>query len=51
VGPVLIANHGMGMPSTSILLHEVTKLLAHAGAPRSEKDAKLPRSWANFRLV
>ncbi|KDO23519.1 uridine phosphorylase [Saprolegnia parasitica CBS 223.65] len=32
VGPVLIANHGMGMPSTSILLHEVTKLLDHAGA-------------------
>ncbi|KAF0715568.1 Aste57867_3316 [Aphanomyces stellatus] len=32
VGPVLIANHGMGMPSTSILLHEVTKLLEHAGA-------------------
>ena len=32
VGPVLMANHGMGMPTTSILLHEVTKLLAHAGA-------------------
>lgn len=32
VGPVLIANHNMGMPTTSILLHEVTKLLAHAGA-------------------
>lgn len=32
VGPVLIANHGMGMPSVSILLHEVTKLLDYAGA-------------------
>ncbi|OQS02751.1 monovalent Cation:Proton Antiporter-2 (CPA2) family [Thraustotheca clavata] len=32
VGPVLVANHGMGMPSISILLHEVTKLLDHAGA-------------------
>ncbi|KDO23518.1 uridine phosphorylase [Saprolegnia parasitica CBS 223.65] len=32
VGPVLIANHGMGMPSISILLHEVTKLLEYAGA-------------------
>jgi uridine phosphorylase len=39
VGPVLIANHGMGMPSTSILLHEVTKLLAHAGAPRATTPA------------
>lgn len=29
---MLIANHNMGMPTTSILLHEVTKLLAHAGA-------------------
>ena len=25
-------NHGMGMPSLSILLHELFKLLAHAGA-------------------
>jgi len=32
VGPVLIANHHMGMPTTSILLHEITKLLSHAGA-------------------
>lgn len=32
VGPVLVANHGMGMPSVSILLHEVTKLLEYAGA-------------------
>jgi uridine phosphorylase len=35
VGPVLIASHGMGQPSVSILLHEVTKLLEYAGA----KDA------------
>ncbi|KAI9998579.1 hypothetical protein PInf_003128 [Phytophthora infestans] len=32
VGPVLVANHGIGMPSISILLHEVTKLLEYAGA-------------------
>lgn len=34
VGPVLIANHGMGVPSLSILLHEVTKLLEYAGADK-----------------
>lgn len=27
VGPVISVNHGMGMPSMSILLHEVSKLL------------------------
>ena len=32
VGPVLVANHGIGIPSISILLHEVTKLLEYAGA-------------------
>ncbi|TMW65933.1 hypothetical protein Poli38472_003698 [Pythium oligandrum] len=32
VGSVLIANHGMGVPSVSILLHEVTKLLEYAEA-------------------
>jgi uridine phosphorylase len=32
VGPVLALSHGMGVPSLSILLHEVIKLLAHAGA-------------------
>ncbi|KNC82679.1 uridine phosphorylase [Sphaeroforma arctica JP610] len=32
VGPVLSVSHGMGMPSISILLHEITKLLAYAGA-------------------
>jgi uridine phosphorylase len=32
VGPVLLCNHGMGIPSTSIMLHEITKLLHHAGA-------------------
>ena len=30
VGPVLSISHGMGVPSLSILLHEVIKLLAHA---------------------
>jgi len=31
VGPVISVNHGMGMPSLSILLHEITKLLEYAG--------------------
>jgi len=30
VGPVLCINHGMGMPSMSIMLHELFKLLHHA---------------------
>lgn len=30
VGPVLALSHGMGIPSVSILLHEVIKLLFHA---------------------
>jgi len=32
VGPVLAASHGMGTPSTSILLHELFKLLHYSGA-------------------
>ncbi|KAF6039219.1 UPP1 [Bugula neritina] len=32
VGPVLSASHGMGVPSMSILLNEIFKLLTHAGA-------------------
>ena len=32
MGPVISVNHGMGMPSMSILLHEITKLLYHAKA-------------------
>jgi len=31
VGPVISINHGMGMPSLSILLHEIAKLLEYAG--------------------
>ena len=31
VGPVLSLSHGMGVPSLSILMHEVIKLLWHAG--------------------
>jgi uridine phosphorylase len=31
VGPVLSVSHGMGKPSISIMLHELTKLLAAAG--------------------
>lgn len=30
IGPIISVNHGMGMPSMSILLHEITKLLYHA---------------------
>jgi uridine phosphorylase len=32
VGPVIAVNHGMGQPSISILVHEVTKLLYYARA-------------------
>ena len=32
VGPILFVNHGIGMPSINILLHEITILLNHAGA-------------------
>jgi uridine phosphorylase len=39
IGPVLSVSHGMGVPSITILLHEVTKLLSYAGA----KDAVLIR--------
>ncbi|CDS39798.1 uridine phosphorylase 1 [Echinococcus multilocularis] len=31
VGPILTVSHGMGVPSISILLHEMAKLLYHAG--------------------
>ncbi len=31
VGPVISVSHGMGIPSISILLHEMTKLLHYAG--------------------
>jgi len=31
VGPVLSISHGIGVPSCSILLHEVIKLMHHAG--------------------
>ncbi|GFO20479.1 uridine phosphorylase [Plakobranchus ocellatus] len=31
VGPVLSVSHGMGIPSLSILFHELVKLLHHAG--------------------
>ncbi|XP_035557701.1 uridine phosphorylase 1 isoform X1 [Canis lupus baileyi] len=30
VGPVLSVSHGIGIPSTSVMLHEVIKLLYHA---------------------
>jgi len=32
VGPILIANHGMGVPSACIILNELFKLLHYAGA-------------------
>ncbi|XP_003407132.2 uridine phosphorylase 1 [Loxodonta africana] len=31
VGPVLCVSHGMGIPSIAIMLHELIKLLYHAG--------------------
>ncbi|XP_074652519.1 uridine phosphorylase 1-like isoform X2 [Tubulanus polymorphus] len=31
VGPVLSVSHGMGIPSVSIMLHELIKLVYHAG--------------------
>jgi hypothetical protein len=31
-GPVLSVSHGMGVPSISILLHEMIKLMWHSGA-------------------
>lgn len=31
VGPILSISHGMGIPSAGILLHEIIKLLYHAG--------------------
>jgi uridine phosphorylase len=39
VGPVLTVNHGMGVPSTSILMHELLKLLHYAEA----RDVKFLR--------
>jgi len=32
LGPIISVSHGMGMPSISILLHELAKLLHYAGA-------------------
>ncbi|XP_050407001.1 uridine phosphorylase 2 [Patella vulgata] len=32
VGPVLSVSHGMGIPSLSIIFHEIVKLLFHAGS-------------------
>lgn len=32
IGPVLSVSHGMGIPSLSIVFHEILKLLHHAGA-------------------
>ncbi|CAH1774885.1 unnamed protein product [Owenia fusiformis] len=31
VGPVLSVSHGMGVPSVSIMLHEIIKMMFHAG--------------------
>lgn len=36
VGPVLSVSHGMGIPSLSILMHEILKLLNHAGCDPGE---------------
>ena len=29
-GPVVTVSHGIGMPSISVMLHEVAKLMRHA---------------------
>jgi len=42
VGPVLMANHGMGMPTTSILLHEVRLFCVAAPAPRRPRPRPRP---------
>lgn len=42
-GGVISVNHHMGMPTHSILLHEVTKLLHHAGADTHEKPFEYSR--------
>ena len=42
-GGVISVNHHMGMPSHSILLHEVTKLLHHVGADRVERPFEYSR--------
>lgn len=36
VGPVISVSHGMGMPSMSILLHELAKLLHYAGCEETK---------------
>ncbi|XP_033732978.1 uridine phosphorylase 2-like [Pecten maximus] len=36
VGPVISVSHGMGIPSLSILIHEILKLLNHAGCSPSD---------------
>eukprot|EP00929_Paragymnodinium_shiwhaense_P100089 TRINITY_DN6213_c0_g1_i1.p1 TRINITY_DN6213_c0_g1~~TRINITY_DN6213_c0_g1_i1.p1 ORF type:complete len:339 (-),score=99.46 TRINITY_DN6213_c0_g1_i1:218-1234(-) len=38
VGPVISISHGMGMPSMSIFLHEVTKMLCYAGCPMESME-------------
>ena len=47
VGPILTLNHGMGMASLSIALHEVVKLLHYARA--SGKKPKIPSRLQTFR--
>ncbi len=42
-GGVISVNHHMGMPTHSILLHEVTKLLHHVGADRVERPFEYAR--------
>ena len=45
VGPVLSISHGMGIPSASILLHEVIKLMYHAGVKNPIFFRYIPPSW------
>ena len=56
VGPVLSISHGMGIPSAGILLHEVIKLMYHAGVKDpvfirlGDKHVKLTRWWDDVRI-
>lgn len=45
VGPVLSISHGIGGPSISVMLHEVTKLLRYAGvAPENMRYIRIGTS-------
>lgn len=49
-GAVVSVNHHMGMPTHSILLHEMTKLLHHVGADRVERPFEFSRQGTSGGL-